>query len=243
MLHFVLCDDNLQMLDRLNKSLETIFVKNDIDAQVSFKSNIPEDILGYVEKNPVDVLILDINLKSSISGCDIANIVRKKNKNVYLIFLTAHLEYALVAYKYKTFDYISKPICDERIEETILRLVDDAKNSATKYIKLKNNVIIKQDSVNFIKKDGMKLVFCTASHNYETYGSFSKIQDCLPDNFVRCHKSYIVNVNNITDLAANNSVVKFTQNLTCLIGEKYKNHFWEVFSYENITNNLECVNK
>ena len=86
MLHFVLCDDNAQILNRLVKVLEAIFVKNDIDAQISFASTTSAEVLSYVETNVVDVLILDINLKSSVSGCDIADIVRKKNKDIYIIF-------------------------------------------------------------------------------------------------------------------------------------------------------------
>lgn len=242
MLHFVLCDDNVQVLNRLEKNLETIFIKNDIDAQISFKATKSDEILNYIKDNAVDVLILDINLKSSVSGCDVASMVRKKNKNVYIIFLTGHLEYALIAYKYKTFDYLPKPVTDERLEETILRLIEDTKNIYNQFIRI-NNIIIKQNDIDYIKKDGMKLVFCTATHEYETYSSFSKICSCLPDNFVRCHKSYIINVNNVTHFIPSDNLVMFSHNSFCPIGAKYKNKFLEVFENGNFTNNLECVNK
>lgn len=242
MLHFVLCDDNVQVLDRLEKTLQSIFTKDDIDAQVVYKSKTPEEVINYIDNNDTDVLILDINLRSNISGCDVANIVRKKNKNIYIIFLTGHLEYGLLAYKYKTFDYLAKPVTDERLEETILRLVDDTIESHAKFIKLNNNTILKQDDINYIKKDGMKLVFCTSSKTYEIYSSFSKIQSCLPDNFIRCHKSYIININNVTNLNGNN-IVMFDHNAICYIGAKYKNKFLDVIKNENITKHLEYINK
>lgn len=239
MLHFALCDDNIQILDRLAKTLEKIFTKNDFDAKVVCRASTSGEVLNYIENNIVDVLILDINLKSDMSGCDIADIVRRKNKNVYIIFLTGHLEYALLAYKYKTFDYLAKPLSDERLEETIIRLVEDAKNVPTQFVKINNNTIIKQDDINYIKKDGMKLVFCTSSKNYEIYSSFSKIQNCLPDNFVRCHKSYIINVNNIEQYVKSDNLVMFEHNSSCSIGAKYKNNFLEVLKNGNFTNNLE----
>ena len=242
MLHFVLCDDNIQVLNRLEKNLETIFIKNDIDAQISFKATKSDEILNYIKDNSVDVLILDINLKSSVSGCDVASMVREKNKNVYIIFLTGHLEYALIAYKYKTFDYLPKPVTDERLEETIIRLIEDTKNIYNQFIRI-NNIIIKQDDIDYIRKDGMKLVFCTSTHEYETYSSFSKICSCLPDNFVRCHKSYIINVNNVAHFMLSDNLVMFPHNSFCPIGAKYKNKFLEVFENGNFTNNLECVNK
>lgn len=209
MLNFVLCDDNLVVLERLSKMLESIFIKNNIDAQIVLKCSSANEVLEYVSHNKVDTLILDINLKSDITGCDIADEIRKKNKQVYIIFLTGHLEYALIAYKYKTFDYLSKPIVDERLEDTILRLVDDMQCSPNTYIKLSNKLFVKQDEINYIKKDGMKLVFCTKSINYEIYSSFNKFESCLPDNFIRCHKSFIVNINNVNNLKVKDNVIVF----------------------------------
>ena len=243
MLHFVLCDDNLQILDRLNKVLEKIFFKNNIDAKVVYTATNSDEVLQYTSNNTVDVLFLDINLKSELSGCDVADIVRKKNKNVYIVFLTGHLEYALLAYRYKTFDYLPKPVTDERLEETVLRLVEDTLNANTKFLKLNSNTIIKESDINFIKKDGMKLVFCTKNRNYETYSSFSKIENCLPENFVRCHKSYIINVNNIKKFNSTDNLVTFDQNNVCSVGAKYKNKFMEVFKNGNFTNNLDSFNK
>ncbi len=243
MLNFVLCDDNHSVLNRLAKMLESIFINNNIDAEIGLKTPNASDVINYIKNNKVDVLILDINLKSKISGCDIADMVRKKNKDVYIIFTTAHLEYALIAYKYKTFDYLPKPILDERLEETILRLMDDIKHTPSKFIRLNNNkTIINQDEINYIKKDGMKLVFCTNSRTYETYSSFNKIKDCLPENFIRCHKSYIVNVKNISDVNSNKNTILFSSNESCSIGAKYKNEILEVLKNGNFTNNLDCSN-
>ena len=243
MLNFVLCDDNASVLYRLSKMLESIFIKHNIDASIILESSNANEVVEFVKNNKFDVLILDINLKSEITGFDIANVVRNVNKNAYIIFSTGHLEYVLMAYKYKTFDYIPKPIVDDRLEETILRLMEDISQSPDKYIKLSNNTIINQNEINYIKKDGMKLIFCTANRNYEIYSSFSKIESCLPDNFIRCHKSYIINVNNIANLTANENTIIFDHNVTCFIGAKYKNKLLEVFKYGTFTNNLECVNK
>ena len=86
MLNFVICDDNSNILDKLSKLLENIFVKNNFEAKVAFKSTNTDDILGFVDNNKIDVLMLDINLKSDKSGLELADIIRKKNKDVYLIF-------------------------------------------------------------------------------------------------------------------------------------------------------------
>ncbi len=245
MLNFVLCDDNKAILDRLNNMLESLFIKHHFDAQVTFTSTKPENTLKYIRSNIVNVIFLDIDLKSKISGLDLAKEIRKQNKQVYIIFTSAHLEYVLIAYQYKTFDFIPKPITIERLEETIMRIMEDISGvqKKSKFIRLSNrNTIIDEDSIRFIKKDGMKLVFFTDNRTYETYSSFAKISEELPNNFVRCHKSYIANINKITNVSSVDNTIAFDANneVKCYIGPKYKNKVMEVLKNDgNFTNNLE----
>lgn len=242
MLNFVLCDDNLVIVNKLKEMLEFLFVKHDIEAKITFTSDNSIDVLDFIENNHVDVIILDINLNSDISGLELAKRIRKNNKGIYIIFSTGHLEYSLVAYSVKTFDYLPKPITIERLEVTIMRLLEDVKFSNKRFIYINNRTIINYSEINYIKKDGMKLVFCTDSHSYETYNSFSKIQSILPDNFIRCHKSYIANADNISNISTNKNKILFKNDLSCEIGPKYKNNLMEVFKNANFSNNMDSVN-
>ncbi len=229
MLHFIICDDNLNILDKLEKMLENIFTKNNFEATVSFKSDNSDDILSYVKSNPADVLLLDINLKSNKTGLELAEEIRKVKKNSYLIFTTGHLEYAMVAYKYKTFDYIAKPITYDRLEDTIVRLFDDINGLNKRYLKIDNkNTLVDEAEIQYIKRDGMKLVFHTSSRDYETYSSFNKFQDRLPKNYIRCHKSCIANIGQIKDIEPVSGTITFKSGDTCDIGPKYKKDFMEV---------------
>lgn len=229
MLNFILCDDNLHLLDRLEKLLDNIFVKNNFDAQISLKTADYNKVLDYITNNKVDVILLDINLKSNKTGLQVAEQIRKINRNIYIIFTTGHLEYAMVAYKYKTFDYIAKPISYDRLEETIIRLFEDINSEPKKYIKLDNkNTLVDASEIQYIKRDGMKLVFHTSCRDYDIYSSFNKFQDRLPENFIRCHKSYIANISQIKDVEPVSGTITFRDNSSCEIGPKYKSEFMEV---------------
>lgn len=231
MLNFIVCDDNVNILEKISKMLETIFIKQSLDATIVLQAIEGKPVIDFIRNNHVDVLLLDINLKGNISGLNIAEELRKINKNAYIIFTTAHLEYAMLAYKFKTFDYLPKPITFERLEETILRLFVDLESSCQKnYIKIgKSQTIICENDIQYIKRDGMKLVFHTNHHDFETYSSFAKIESLLPENFVRCHKSFIVNLNKISNIEASTNTISFGNDNYCLIGPKYKNNFMEVF--------------
>ena len=164
--------------------------------------------------------------------------IRSINKKIYIIFETAHLEYLLLAYKYKTFDYLPKPISLSNLESTISRLFNDIGTEPLKksFIKLSNGKLINSNSIFYIEKDNMKLIFRADEEDYSIYSSFNKIQPKLPTNFVRCHKSYIVNVNNIKHI--NNSIIHFdkTGEIKCYIGQVYRKKFLEVLKHESYTN-------
>ena len=235
MLKFALIDDDKKLLIDFYKMLESIFIKHDLDAKIVFHSTNVVALLDYVKDSKVDVLFLDIDLKSNLSGLEIAEIVRKSNRDCYIIFETAHLEYGLIAYKYKTFDFICKPVTSQRLEECVLRLFEDISELKKKFIRIDNkNTIISEADISYIKKDGMKLIFHTETRDYEIYSSFLKIQESLPQNFVRCHKSFIANINNVTKVESNKNIVYFNSS-SCDIGPKYKNKFLEVIkNYGNI---------
>lgn len=231
MLNFAICDDNLNILDKLEKMLENIFTKNNFEATVTYKTSTTTDMLDFVSNNKTDVIMLDINLKCNKTGLELAEAIRKINKDAYLIFTTAHLEYAMVAYKFKTFDYLAKPLTYDRLEETIIRLFDDVHGTPKRYLKLDNkNTLVDASEVHFIKRDGMKLVFHTASRDYEIYSSFNKFQDRLPDSYKRCHKSCIANTSQIIDVEPVSGTITFKDGSSCGLGPKYKSELMNILS-------------
>ena len=231
MLSFVLCDDNLNILNKLKQMLETIFAKNNFEGSVIFQSDNSKEILDFVENNSVSVVMLDINLKSNQTGLQLAEEIRKRKKNIYIIFTTGHLEYAMVAYKYKTFDYLAKPITYDRLEDTIIRLFEDVNSSDKQYIKIDNkNTLVDASEIHYIKRDGMKLIFHASSNDYDTYSSFNKFEERLPKTYIRCHKSYIANITQIKYVEPVSGTITFKDDSTCFIGPKYKKEFMEVLN-------------
>ena len=168
MLNFVLCDDNKSILDRLAKMLESILINKNLSGEVVFSTTDPDKLLNYTQNNPFDVVFLDIDLKSDISGMDIADKIRKRNKKAYIIFTTAHLEYVMVAYKYKTFDFLAKPITVDRLEDTLLRLFDDISADAGHFFMVsKSKGYINSDDNIYIQKEGKKAIIKTSVNDFE----------------------------------------------------------------------------
>jgi len=237
MLNFIICDDEPHMISKLSLLFEKAFLKNDFDAKIVLKTSNHEELLSFIRTNIVNVVVLDIEFKNSkINGLQIAEEIRKINKDCYIIFITSHFEYVMKAYEYKTFAYLFKnAITVDTLSETLNRLFDDISGTSSKFMKIDNKgSFVDLNDVQFIEKNGMKLIYHTSHEVIETYNSFSKIEDKLPENFVRCHKSFIANVNNIVHISLTDSSITFKNDEVCYIGPKYKNLLMEVIDYDTI---------
>lgn len=238
MLNFVICDDEIHMLNKISLLFEKAFLKNDFDARVVLKTSNYKELISFIASNNVNVVILDIEFKNSkINGLNIAEEIRKIDKNCYIIFITSHFEYLMKAYDYKTFAYLFKNSLNvDSISDTLIRLLDDISGTSSKFIKIDSRgTFIDLNDIQFIEKNGMKLIYHASHSDYETYNSFSKIEDKLPKNFVRCHKSFIANINNIVHISLPDNTIVFKNDSVCYIGPKYKNFLMEMIDYDTIS--------
>lgn len=237
MLNFIICDDNIHMINKLSLLFEKAFIQNDFDAEIVLKTQNYKDILSFMSSHMVNVVILDIEFKnSSLNGLDIANEIRKINKDCYIIFITSHFEYLMKAYDYKTFAYLFKnSLSVDSLSETLTRLFDDIYGNTKKFLKIDNKgTFIDLNDIQFIEKCGMKLIYHTLHGCFDTYNSFARIENTLPQSFVRCHKSFIANINNIVNVSLSDNSIVFKNGDICYIGPKYKNSFMEVIDYDTI---------
>ncbi len=237
MVNFVICDDEIHMVEKISILLEKAFLKNDFDAKIVLKTTDYNEVVSFMSSNIVNVVILDIEFRgSNITGLDVANKIRKINKNCYLIFITSHFEYVMQAYKFKTFDYLIKnAITLETLTNTLNRLFDDISNTNVKFFRIDNRgTFIDLNDIQFIEKNGMRIIYHTSHKDYETYNSFKKIENKLPNNFVRCHKSFIANLKNIVNISFSDNTILFKNDSICYIGPKYKNSLMEMINNDAV---------
>lgn len=237
MLNFIICDDDIHMINKLSLLFEKAFIKNDFEAKIVLKTQNYKDVLSFMSSNIVNVVILDIEFKNSkMNGLDIANEIRKINKDCYIIFITSHFEYLMKAYDCKTFAYLFKnSLSVDTLSDTLTRLFDDISGNSRKFLKIDNKgTFLDLNDIQFIEKNRMKIIYHTLHGCFDTYNSFSKIENNLPKNFVRCHKSFIANINNIVNISLSDNSVEFKNGDVCYIGPKYKNCFMEMIDYDAV---------
>ena len=80
-----------------------------------------KDAIALVREHNPDLAFLDIELPD-IKGIELAERLREIKPDLAIVFITAHQEYSLDAFKLYAFDYILKPIDEERVKSTFQRI-------------------------------------------------------------------------------------------------------------------------
>lgn len=235
MLNIVICDDNERVLNNTKLIVEKILNRNMIEGRVVHTATMPEDVLTFCSKNDVNVVIIDIDLKSEMNGMALAQALRERERRLYIIFLTGHLEYLMQAYKVKTFDYIPKPVTYDIMEQCILSLYEDymevnSPPADRRYITIKSGSEIyrlKPNDITYIERLGCKTIIHTCTSQIYCYDSLESLQQLLGDGFIRCHKSFIVNKKHISIINIGKNEIVLDNNAKCSIGRKYKKEVLE----------------
>ncbi|NGP45082.1 response regulator [Bacillaceae bacterium SIJ1] len=85
----------------------------------------PFDALQHMKEEQIDAVFLDIEMPG-LSGMDVAREIRKHNDQTKLIFVTAHMDFAVEAFEIETMDYVLKPVTKQRLHQSVRRLFKTA---------------------------------------------------------------------------------------------------------------------
>lgn len=203
------------------------------------------DALNYVQTNPVDLLLLDIQM-ADLTGMELARILMADNSKSppFIIFTTAYSEFALEGYRVEAIDYILKPFDYEdfmvatskvrkRMEEQQdwLETVPTVPTDHQNYIFIKTEAqIIRVEIKNILYIEALKdYVKIHLNHQFNpilSLMSLKKLEDKLTSHgFLRIHRSYIISFACV-DALLKNSVKIGDKNIP--VGSTYKeeyNHF------------------
>ncbi len=226
-LNCIAIDDEPYALKQISSYVERTPFLNLVEAC----SNAFEAIES-LNKSTVDLAFVDINMPE-MSGMELV----KAHSELNFIFTTAYSEYAVESYKVEAIDYLLKPIT----YEDFLR----AANRAKKLIGMeKSDKMEAKDDHFFVKSDGqtVRINFCDIEyiesqseyvkivlHDGKFIVSFMRLknlENTLPvQNFMRVHRSYIVNLDKIISISRNRII--FNNETYITVGEQYKDKFRE----------------
>ncbi len=188
----------------------------------------------YLEQETVDAIFCDINMPD-LNGMDF---IKSLQAPPLVVFTTAYSEYAVEGFKVNAVDYLLKPFgmqdfqraanrVKERLEVTPpLPQQGGGGGSDTIFVKTEYKIVkITIADIRYIEamSEYLKIYLDSEPKPVITLLSMKKIEERLPDDFMRIHRSYIVNLTKIQEVNKNRVIMDSDTYLP--IGDMYKEAF------------------
>lgn len=200
-------DDEPHALDTLRRMIAYTPM---LDMKGAYTSS--DDLLGIVDKEPVDLIISDIHMPK-ITGIDMIKSILT-NTPVKVIFTTGYSEYAAEGFNMNIIDYLMKPIEYSRFLLAIQKAQLAFRNTETVTGRVwKQNYLfirksgqggqsrIDHDDIDFIEGEGKYSAIHTGKTKHTDAVLLSEWETKLPHpDFIRVHKSYIVRLNSVINV-------------------------------------------
>ena len=154
----------------------------------------------YLRTHLVDVLLLDLNLNSK-DGFQLLK--QTVSNSFHTIVISANTDRAIEAFEYGVLDFIPKPYSRERIEAAFARInsAHALDGHSLKYITVKRGYeiqVIPLEDIRYLKSANIYVELHLKDKQIALCDkSMKTLAPLLPSNYIRIHKSYIIDINNV----------------------------------------------
>lgn len=214
-MEFVICDDEKLFRSTIKKVIDKLLINSDDYYHVSEFEKFDSSFKKLINNKQSKIYILDIEIKDSISGIDIAREIRKQDWNSIILLVTSHNELGYQALKAQIMllDFISKyDNCEKNLERALRKAMSQL--GSKKAIKFESDgvsYIIHLDDIVYIVKDTVerKCVIKTTYNEIVVNKTLNYMLENLDERFYLSHRSCIINTDKVRNVDWKNSIIKF----------------------------------
>jgi len=239
-LRIAVCDDNVQEMEQLTGLLEDYAAACKLDLRISCFSEA-EDMLEVARSERFTHYFLDV-MMPGMDGISAAREIRGFDESAVIVFLTSFKEYAYQSYRVKASDYLLKPVREEQLLE-LLRQFHRQASADDDCLSVQTGrgfFRVPFSQLSFLEVYQKKLYFHTKDQQVRTAaGAMAEYEQALMarPEFVKIHRSYIVNLSQVSSLSAEGCLLFTGENLPISrllfhqVRERYMRH---LFSHEEV---------
>jgi len=197
-MRIAICDDLKEERQKIIESLNSVI--KDFSAD-EFENG--HELLKSHASNPYDLIMLDI-LMPELNGIDTAMALRQSDSKTPIIFISTSEEFGVQSYRVLAFDYLLKPIDKEHLKTCLKRLLSQREFQkhyiSVNYCGVETKILL--SNIQYLESNLRKVIFTlTENREIAVNGKLSDFEQyLLVHGFCRCHKSYLVNIEQIDRL-------------------------------------------
>lgn len=202
----LIVDDEEEARDILERLL-----KRAGEVEIVGKASGVDEALDMIVKLDPDIIFLDVQMPEK-DGFQLVTELKKFSIQTTVIFVTAHIDYAINALKVAAFDYLLKPVVFDELKEALMRYrCEQKQNAYLKKVDSLVNIVNTQEKICFNTRTGYiyilpdEIVYCESDVNYTEIHlskerkevvtiNLGKMEEILNNtNFHRLSRSFLIN--------------------------------------------------
>lgn len=195
MIRIALVDDDVSSLEQLKEYFFKYQKERNIAIQIDTFLDGDEIVENY--SAAYDMILLDIEMRF-MDGMTAAGLIREKDPEVVIIFITNMAQYAIKGYTVNAMDYILKPLAYFSFSQRLDKAIERINKKVDKFIAVSvkgGKVKLYLSDICYIESQGHRLIFHTKTEEYVTSATMKEMEEKLKDmNFFRCNKGCLLNL-------------------------------------------------
>ena len=204
-MRIAICDDEEIYRVELKTILDKLLINVDYNID-TFDDGTK--LMESFNKAPYDLVFLDIEMPA-VDGITLAKSIRNKSENVFIVFLTGHIEYALEGYEVNALRYLTKPVDIGKLKE-VIRYVQEKQGSARQLIIREDGeeILIDISDVIYMESMNQNVRIVSAKGEHVIRYNIGDFEEQLKnDGFFRIHRGYLISLSKVKKLVKSDVIM------------------------------------
>lgn len=207
MLRFAVCDDESFFAEELMKLISDYMTERGLVFEIDIYSSGEALVKLGIEIVKYTAVFLDIKM-GKVDGIKTAEKIREVSREIFIVFVTAYVDYSLEGYRFDAVRYLLKSSKNfaGMVSECVDALISKLNYSVAKRIFsfMEGEKEVSLERLLYIESNLHKLEFHIMEENmklYTMYETLNRLEDKMKANdFIRIHQSYLVNIKYIKNV-------------------------------------------
>ena len=205
-MRIAICDDEEKYRVELKTILDKLLINIDYDINTFEDGKMLERSFA---ESPYDLVFLDIEMPS-IDGITLAKKIRAASENVFIVFLTGHIEYALEGYEVNALRYLTKPVDINKLKEVLKFIQNKQGNDRQIIIKEDGEeILIDISDVIYMESMNQNVRIVTTNGEHIIRYNIGDFEEKLKGfGFFRIHRGYLIALSKVKKLVKNDVIME-----------------------------------
>lgn len=234
MIEIYICEDVEEQRARFVDYINSAILIHEYDMRIKMDTSNPEALIEQLKRSEnMGLYFLDIDLKSNKDGLMLAKEIREYDPRGFIVFITSHPEMSFLTFQYKVeaLDYILKDdsqklksqiyACIEHVNKKYMNLSRGYRKTIS-ITKGGRKIALEYSNILFFETSEKehKIIVHTMDRSMEFFGKLKDIGEKVGNDFIRCHRAYLVNKENIQEVVYASKVIIMKNGAICPISHR-----------------------